>query len=71
MDHINKTYIELDQDMDTNLLKMCLNMMIVMSNKQHLRKENQENYMQGYFNTIELLKSIHKGVLDKAMKEVQ
>ena len=36
MDHINKTYIELDQDMDTNLLKMCLNMMIVMSNKQHL-----------------------------------
>ena len=36
MDHINKTYIELDQDMDTNLLKMCLSMMIVMSNKQHL-----------------------------------
>ena len=37
MDHIDTAYMELGQDMDKNILdKMCLSMMMVMCNKQHL-----------------------------------
>ena len=36
-DHIDTTYIELDQDMAANIkYKMCLSVMMVMCNKQHL-----------------------------------
>ena len=37
MDHIDTAYMGLGQDMDKNMLdKMCLSMMMVMYNKQHL-----------------------------------
>ena len=65
MDHINKTYIELDQDMDTNLLKMCLNMMIVMSNKQHLSNSWSWVHKKGKLGKLHARLFQHYRVIEK------